>query len=193
MLSLLACVSPDRRRDEMVRGTFLESDTNAVISLREMPTSLQVVSEKSGKTIFPGIDIYADGRCSIRRWNGTEFEHQISKETLAELLRKLQESGFFGLSTAEIDEALRREESRQGRMRSRGHQPVTKVVARTLTRTNSVEQYGIDWKLKTYPQVKEVGAFFDCMRHIHEAAGETEHHVWRMREQQVRGVGESER
>jgi hypothetical protein len=192
MFSVLACMPPDRRQDEIFQGIFGASDTNVVVSLNERPF-WQVTSKKTGATIDPGIDIYADGRCSIRRWDGTEIEHMVSKETIGELLRNLHQSEFFEMTTAELDEAISREQSREGTMRFITDQAVTRIVARTPTRTNSVEQYAIDWKLRTYPKVEELGAFFECMRHIHKAAEETETHLWRRREQEVGRVAEGKR
>src|SRR6267143_614379 len=45
-----------------------------VISVEEEPTMIQVTSQRSGQVITPGIDIFADGRCLVRRFDGQELE-----------------------------------------------------------------------------------------------------------------------
>src|SRR6266850_1951744 len=58
-----------------------------VISVEEEPTMIQVTSQRSGRVITPGIDIFADGRCLVRRFDGQELEKRLRVGKVRSLLQ----------------------------------------------------------------------------------------------------------
>lgn len=134
----------------------------------------RVVSKISGREIVPGIDIYADGRCLIRRFDGTEPEKRVSPSEVSELLRFLDQSGFFGLSNFLIDSKV----DAAQRLPGAGIKGVTDdyytfICARTTSKTNDIERYAIDFELEWYPEIAELKVMRDAFRRIHEVVGET--------------------
>ena len=94
-LAVAGCRAPAPTQIAKVEYPVLGGDTNALISVYERPTMFRVVSKTSGRDIVPGIDIYVDGQCSVRRFDGTELQKRIKPSELSALLGFFDESGFF--------------------------------------------------------------------------------------------------
>jgi|KBSSwiStaDraftv2_1062776.scaffolds.fasta_scaffold211830_5 hypothetical protein len=134
-----------------------------------------VVSKTSGKYLVPGIDLYADGRCLIRRFDGTEREKRVAPSELSELLRFLDQSGFFGMSNFLIDSKVKAAQILPGggiRMRSVTDANFILISARTTSKTNRIERYALDEELEWYPEIAELKAMRDAFRRVHEVVGE---------------------
>jgi hypothetical protein len=175
-LVLIGCRSPVPNHTAGAERPTLPSDTNTVISVSERPTMFTVVSKTSGRHIVPGIDIYADGRCLIHRFDGTESEKRVAPSELSELLRFLDQSGFFGMSNFLIDSKVKAAQLLPGggiRMRSVTDANYILIFARTISKTNRIERYALDKELEWYPEIAELKAMRDAFRRVHEVVGET--------------------
>lgn len=174
-LTIAGCRSPISEPVAHIEHHPMTGDSNAVISVSERPTMIRVVSKTSGRDIIPGIDIYADGRCLIRRFDGTEPEKRLTPSELSELLRFLDQSGFFGLSEVQIEskvEATQHLPSGGIRVRSVIDANYTSVFARTISKTNRIERYALDFELEWYPEIAELRVMRDAFRRVHEIVGE---------------------
>ena len=66
-----------------------------VVSVSSEPTGLTVESQKDGKKLIPGIDIYSDGSVAIRRYDGSEATKQIDAGAVHRLLAALARTNFY--------------------------------------------------------------------------------------------------
>ena len=48
-----------------------EAKEPSLVSVSSEPTGLTVKSQRSGKKVIPGIDIYSDGTALVRRYDGS--------------------------------------------------------------------------------------------------------------------------
>src|SRR5258707_5167007 len=74
------------------------AEERSVASVSSEPTGLTVKSQKSGKKIIPGIDIYSDGTVLIRRYDGSEATKHIDKTAVETLLQSLIRTRFYKIT-----------------------------------------------------------------------------------------------
>ena len=174
-LAVAGCRAPAPTQIAKVEYPVLGGDTNALISVYERPTMFRVVSKTSGRDIVPGIDIYVDGQCSVRRFDGTELQKRIKPSELSALLSFFDESGFFRLSALQMDskvEAAHRLPSGGIHGHSVTDSSYIGVFARTQSKTNHIERYALDHELEWYPDIAELKLLGDVFRRVHEVVGE---------------------
>ena len=70
----------------------------SVVSVSSEPTGLTVKSQRSGKKIIPGIDIYSDGTVLLRRYDGSEATKHIDKTAVETLLQSLNRTRFYKIT-----------------------------------------------------------------------------------------------
>jgi hypothetical protein len=134
-----------------------------------------VISKTSRKVIIPGIDIYSYGRCSIRKFDGTEIERQVPPVMVSELLRFLDQSGFFEVTAMEIDSKVQvARHSPDGSLVLHfvSDDIYTAVSARTASKTNRIERYALDHELEWYPEIMELKLLRDAIHRVCEVVGE---------------------
>jgi len=152
------CLTRDASPMRSVQQQQPTPRTDAVTLVYERPTFIRVVSKATGKEITQGIDIYEDGRCFVRRVDGTELEKRVSPSTVAQLLTALEHNGFFSLSPWQIDrkvEAAQRAPSGGYHIRGVTDCNFSGVFARTDSQTNVIERYALEHELKWYPEIRE--------------------------------------
>src|SRR6266516_38874 len=74
------------------------TSTQPVVSVKERPTMIRVISRRSGMEITPGIDIFADGRCVVRTFRGEELERKLEPSDVRRLLKFFDRQGLFSIS-----------------------------------------------------------------------------------------------
>jgi hypothetical protein len=156
-----------------------------VISVEEQPTMIRVVSRGSGREITPGIDIFADGRCVVRRFDGQELERRLRADEVRSLLQFFEPEGLFSISDASIEHAIDRElepirtELPGGgvRISSRGRVLVTdsnhtRIFARTDSESVRISRYALDSELEHYRTVTELRTVQRCVQRVYDVAGQ---------------------
>ena len=68
------------------------------MSVSSNPTGLTVKSQRSGKKIIPGIDIYSEGTVLNRRYDGSEATKRIDKTAVETLLQSLNRTRFYKIT-----------------------------------------------------------------------------------------------
>jgi hypothetical protein len=83
----------------------------SVVSVSSEPTGLTVKSQRSGKKMIPGIDIYSDGTVLVRRYDGSEATKHIDRTAVETLLQSLERTRFDKITedsfNAEVDSSHR--------------------------------------------------------------------------------------
>ncbi len=82
-----------------------------VVSVSSDPSGLTVESQKTGKKMIPGVDIYSDGSVTIRHYDGSEATKHIDVAAVDRLLKSLVHSKFYRVTEdsfdAEVDASQR--------------------------------------------------------------------------------------
>jgi hypothetical protein len=80
-----------------------------VVSVSSNPTGLTIGSERTGKQMIPGIDIYPDGAVTVRRYDGSEVTKRIDSKAVDRLVGSLVRSRFYTVTEdsfhAEVDQS----------------------------------------------------------------------------------------
>ena len=158
--------------------------TQPVISVTVRPTMFRVISQRSGREITPGIEIFADGRCAIRSFGGEEFEKRLRVGEVDSLLEFFEREGLFAISDASIERAIDRElepvrtELPDGGVQwaTRGRVLVTdsnhtKIVAQKDSKRVAISRYALDAELEHYRTVTELRTVQRCVERVYEVAG----------------------
>ena len=144
----------------------------------------RILSQHSGQQITPGVEIFADGRCIVRNFQGEEFKKRLHASEVDKLLMFFEREQFFSLSDASIKHAIDRElepvytELTDGEawMSIRGPVIVidsnyTKIAARTHSKSVEISQYALDSELDCHPTVTELRTLKRCIDRVYEVAG----------------------
>ena len=145
---------------------------------------IRVISQRSGREITPGIDIFADGRCAVRTFQGEELEKRLPAGEVRSLLEFFEREGLFSISDAAIERAIDRElepvrtELPDGgvQVSSRGRVAVTdsnhtRIAARTDSKSVRISRYALDVELEHYRTATELRTVQRCIERVYEVAG----------------------
>lgn len=64
------------------------------------------ISKKSSQRIILGYDIFTDGKCSLRSFEGDEITFNIPSEEVVNLVLFCKEQGFFSISNESLEKTL---------------------------------------------------------------------------------------
>jgi hypothetical protein len=155
-----------------------------VISVEEQPTMLRVISRRTGQPLTPGIDIFADGRCLLRRFDGQEVEKRLRPADVRSLLQFFEREGLFSISDDSIDRAIDRElqpvrtELPDGSIHVSSRGPVlvtdsshTRISARTASQRVKISRYALHSELEHYRTVTELRTVQRCVQRVYDVAG----------------------
>jgi hypothetical protein len=160
------------------------ASSQPVISIEQRPTMFRVMSQRSGREITPGIDIFADGRCSVRTFGGEELERSLRRSDVRQLLEFFDRQGLFTISEDSIERAIDRElqpvrtELPDGgvSVSSRGRVATvdgthTRIAAHTSTQKVEISRYAMHSELEHYRTVTELRTVQRCVERVYEVAG----------------------
>jgi hypothetical protein len=160
------------------------ASSQPVISIEQRPTMFRVMSQRSGREITPGIDIFADGRCSVRTFGGEELERSLRRSDVRHLLEFFGRQGLFTVSDDSIERAIDRElqpvrtELPDGSVSvsSRGRVVTvdgthTRIAAHTSTQKVEISRYAMHSELEHYRTVTELRTVQRCVERVYEVAG----------------------
>lgn len=155
-----------------------------VISVEEEPTFIRVLSQRTGKEITPGIDIFADGRCLVRKFDGTEFEKRLRPDDVHGLLQFFERQGLFNISQASIERAIDGaneivwkelpDGSFQGTSPARSwttHMNHTRIGAVSDSTNVWISRYDLAGEVGQYSTVAELQTVSRCVERVYEVAG----------------------
>lgn len=143
--------------------------TEPVITVEERPTMIRVTSKQSGKTIIPGVDIFADGRCVIRTFRGEENERKLQPSDVRGLLDYFDRQGLFSISDESIKRAITDHYFGQGGGAIDANH--TRIAVRTATIQMEVSRNALDREIERYPAVGELRKIQNCVDKVYEIAG----------------------
>ena len=136
-------------------------------------------------TIIPGVDMYDDGRCIIRTFDGREFQKTITNDKVRDLLAYLERHGVFGISRAAIDQSIDRLHEPTTNLLADGTMSIswpmrafvsdagfTELTVRTGTNSLTIGREALYFEAKHYPQVLELRALTNFVHKIYETVGE---------------------
>jgi len=152
----------------------LIADGQPAISVQLDLTGRRIISPQTGVDMIPGVDIYADGLCTIRRFDGTEAQRRISQCQIAALVRFFETERVLGLTDAAIEQAIssdirhQLEQSNSVSMVGSTHQIRTQLVIRQPTLLTQVSRYGLSDEIKSHPSAWELVAVERCVGKIYE-------------------------
>jgi hypothetical protein len=138
----------------------------SLVSVSSKPTGLTVKSQRTGKKIIPGIDIYSDGTVLVRRYDGSEASKHIDRTAIETLLRSLDRTRFYKITedsfNTEVDSSHRPGEVERIVITDC---PIWTIRTRNGGVTHSTKFYGL-WEIaEHYPQyqtAKDIeGRLFD--------------------------------
>jgi len=145
----------------------------SVVSVSSEPTGLTVKSQKSGKKIIPGVDIYSDGKVIVRRYDGSEATKHIDKPAVEKLLRSLDSTKFYKVTEESFDAEVNKSNPPGEVERI----VVTdSVVWRIRTRnagvTHSTKFYGLWEMAEHYPNIEQLKTLRGAILMVYSAVGE---------------------
>ena len=148
---------------------------------------IRVVSQRSGVDITPGIDIFADGHCVVRTFQGQELERKLQPSAVCGLLDFFERQGLFSISDESIERAIDRElqpvrkELQDGgfTVATRWRMVVvdssyTRIAAQTLSKKVEISRYALHSELEHYRTVTELRTVQQCVERVYEVAGKIE-------------------
>jgi hypothetical protein len=120
------------------------------------------------------IRVYLDGAIYDERL-GKRLVGNLTKLQFAELMGKLNESGFFALSAENMRAQLIREDPTATSVEYFGTPHLIDGTAVRLSvkspgGTNTVSWYGLDLAVKQYPHIKDFEILSNCIQAVEEAA-----------------------
>jgi hypothetical protein len=143
-----------------------------VISASSDPTGLTVESQKSGKKIIPGIDIYSDGSVAIRRYDGSEATKHIAPEAVRHLAASLARTKFYEITEDSFSAELAR--AQKGGVTKRiviTDCPIWGLRACINGVTRSTKYYGF-WEMSEhYPTNRQLKTLKDAILQVYAAVG----------------------
>jgi hypothetical protein len=144
-----------------------------VVSVSSEPTGLTVKSQKSGKKIVPGIDIYSDGRVIVRRYDGSEASKHIDKTAVETLLQSLDSLRFYKISEKSFDAEVNKSNP-PGEVERIviTDCPIWRIRTRDAGVIHSTKFYGLWEMAKYYPNIKELETLKDAILMVYLAVGE---------------------
>jgi hypothetical protein len=149
-------------------STAAASKSKPVITVEERPAMYAVLSKRSGRPIIPGIDIFEDGRCVVRTFNGDESEKVLQKSDVQTLLDFFDQQDLFSISEESITGAV----ARQGQFVVFVDGTTTRLAAREGARQFDVSRKCLNRELESYsPNVRELRAMVNCIEKVYEVAG----------------------
>jgi hypothetical protein len=157
-------------------GLFaLSSDAKEqpVISAFSEPTGLTVESQKTGKKIIPGIDIYSDGTVAVRRYDGSEAPKHIDLGAVRRLAASLARTNFYKVTEDSFDAELARAE--KGGVTERiviTDCPVWGLRTRVGGITHSTKYYALWEMAEHYPKNQQLKTLKDAILQVYAAVGE---------------------
>lgn len=145
----------------------------SVVSVSSEPTGLTVKSQRSGKKIIPGIDIYSDGTVLVRRYDGSEAIMHLDRAAVDTLLQSLDRTRFYKITEdsfhAEVDKSHRSGEVERIVMTDC---PIWTIRTRNAGVTRSTKFYGLWDMAEHYPHIKQLNTLKDAFLMVYSAVGE---------------------
>lgn len=155
-----------------------------IISVSEKSRMFYILAKNSGEVIVPGVDIFSDGRCIVRNFDGEVIEKKLSASKVRDLMDFFSREGLFDISTASIDRAIDRElqpivtelPGGGSMTSSRGRVlvvdgSVTCLAVRTLAKQVEISRHALSCELKEYQTVVELRAVDRCIKRVYQVAG----------------------
>jgi hypothetical protein len=157
-------------------GLFtLSSDAKEqpVISASSEPTGLTVESQKTGKKIIPGIDIYSDGTVAVRRYDGSEATKHIDPEAVRRLAASLARTNFYQVTEDSFDAELARAQKDGVTERVVVTDcPIWGLRTRVGRVTRSTKYYALWEMAEHYPKNQQLKTLKNAILQVYEAVGE---------------------
>lgn len=134
---------------------------------------MTVRSQKSGKKIIPGIDIYSDGTVTVRRYDGSEVIKHIEKTAIETLLRSLDSTKFYEISEESFDaEVNKSHPPGEGERIVITDCPIWRIRTRNAGVAHSTKFYGL-WEMADHcPNIKQLETLKDAILMVYSAVGE---------------------
>lgn len=148
-----------------------------VISISSEPTGLTVESQKTGKKMIPGIDIYSDGRVAVRRYAGSQSVKRIDGKTVEQLYQELLKSKFYRVTEdsfhAELDAAHPAGTTERTTERiAITDCPIWSLRIQRRDAVRSTKFYGLWDMAEYYPRNKQLKILRDAILRVYAAVGE---------------------
>jgi hypothetical protein len=144
-----------------------------VVSVSSTPTGLTVKSQKSGKKIIPGVDIYSDGTVLVRRYDGSEATKHIDRTAVETLVRSLDRTRFYKITedsfNTEINSSQRPGELERIVITDC---PMWTIRTRNAGITRSTKFYALWEMAEHYPKIKQLKTLKDAFLMVYSAVGE---------------------
>lgn len=162
----------------------LVADERPAISVVMQPSGPSVRSQRTQRTIVPGIDIFPDGRCLVRRLDGTEQEKSIGTAGVREMVAFFDEKGLFFLSDEAIEKRLEAMDVPQIQVdrsgpsvfhKLRESAPVnyrTGLQVRLEGQTILLARWDLDLEIHWFPQLRELRVIRACVDKVFAVADE---------------------
>jgi hypothetical protein len=144
-----------------------------IIGASSEPTGLTVESQKTGKKIIPGIDIYSDGTVAVRRYDGSEATKHIGPEAVRRLGASLVRTNFYKVTEESFDAELARAE--KGGVTERvviTDCPIWALRTRVGGITRSTKYYALWEMAEHYPKNQQLKTLKDAILQVYAAVGE---------------------
>jgi hypothetical protein len=145
----------------------------SVVSVSSEPTGLTVKSQRSGKKIIPGIDIYSDGTVLIRRYDGSEATKHIDASAIETLLQSLNRTRFYKITensfNTEVNSSQPPGEADRIVITDC---PIWTIRTRNAGVTRSTKFYGLWEMAEHYPHVKQLKTLKDAFLMVYSAVAE---------------------
>jgi hypothetical protein len=144
-----------------------------VVSVSSDPTGLTVESQKTGRKMIPGIDIYASGAVAVRRYNGSEAAKRIDVGVVDRLVASLERTKFYKVTDdsfhAEVDASQRPGTTERIIITDC---PIWTISVRHERTIHSTTFYGL-WEMSEhYRKSKQLELLKDAIVKVYAAVGE---------------------
>jgi hypothetical protein len=154
-------------------GLIATAKQQPVVSLSSDPSGLTVESQKTGKKLIPGIDIYLDGAVAVRRYDGSEAHKRIDRNAVENLVNALERTRFYLVTEdtfyKEIDKSQRPGEAERIIITDCPTWTL-RIIDSSIVR--SARFYGLWDKAELYPKSKELKKLKDAFLMVYSAVGE---------------------
>jgi len=144
-----------------------------VVRVSSEPTGLTVTSQKTGKKIVPGIDIYSGGTVIVRRYNGSEATKHIDKPAVETLLKSLDSTRFYKVTEESFDVEVNKSNP-PGEVERIvvTDSPVWRIRTRNAGITHSTKFYGLWEMAEHYPNIEQLKTLKNAILMVYSAVGE---------------------
>jgi hypothetical protein len=144
-----------------------------VISASSEPMGLTVESQKTRKEMIPGIDIFSDGRVSVRRYDGYEATKHIDPEVVRRLAASLMRTRFYKVTEDSFEAELARAQKDGVTERTVITDcPVWGLRVRLGGVTRSTKYYALWEMAEHYPKNRQLKTLKDAILQVYAAVGE---------------------